>query len=143
MTMAKWILPFLFPLSPLTVAANDEWDTADTAWQLTYTALHVADWSQTLDIAESCTTSSYDNGLGYHRAIVNVEHCRHYERNPILGSRPTRGEVNTYFATTLLLHTLIAYKLPAPYRRVWQMVWIVIEADVVSANARAGVRMSF
>lgn len=139
MTMAKWILPFLFSLSPLTAGADDEWSTTDTAWQLTYAVFHVADWGQTLHIRE-CDRgeSTVFNGQTYYKGG-----CDHKESNPVLGTSPSRGDVNTYFVTTLIAHTAIAYYLPPKYRRVWQIIWIGIEADVVARNARMGVSLTF
>ena len=138
MKMAKWIIATSLFLFSLNANAND-WTKADTAWQLTYVAFHVADWGQTLHIRE-CDRgeSAVYNGQTYYK-----DGCNHEEGNPILGSYPSRGEVNTYFATTLILHTAIAYYLPPKYRRVWQIAWIGIEANMVSHNINAGVKFSF
>lgn len=136
MKSAKWIIA-VFVLLPATSRAND-WTTADTLWQATYTALHVADWGQTLHIRECERESTVFNGQTYYKGG-----CDHAERNPILGEYPTRGEVNAYFATTLILHTAIAYYLPPPYRRIWQIVWIGVQANTVSRNINAGVKFSF
>lgn len=136
MKMAKWIVAVSL-LFCLPVHAND-WTKTDTAWQLTYTALHVADWGQTLHIRECDRESTVFNGQTYYKGG-----CDHSEGNPILGEYPSRGEVNTYFMTTLILHTAIAYYLPPKYRRVWQIAWIGVEANMVSHNINAGVKFSF
>lgn len=99
-----------------------EWSQRDTALQLSYTALHIADWGQTLDIEN---------------------HPGHFETNPILGSHPTRGEINTYFASTLALHWLIARVLPQKWRNQFQLGTIALEFDVVTDNRSAGIRVNF
>ena len=99
-----------------------EWTETDTALQLSYTALHVADWGQTLDIEN---------------------HPGHYETNPILGRNPSRGEINTYFAGTLALHWLIARALPQKWRSHFQLGTIALEFGVVSDNYSAGIRFDF
>ena len=99
-----------------------EWSHTDTALQLSYTALHIADWGQSLDIEN---------------------HPNHFETNPVLGSHPTRGEINTYFATTLALHWLIARALPQKWRNQFQLGTIALEFDVVSDNRSAGIRVNF
>jgi hypothetical protein len=99
-----------------------EWTKSDTALQLSYTLLHLADWGQTLDIEN---------------------HPDQFETNPLLGRDPTRGEVNTYFATTLALHWLIARALPQKWRNQFQLGTIALEFNVVKDNRSAGIRLSF
>lgn len=103
--------------------AFDQWTKTDTTFQIAYTTLHVMDWGQTLDISK------------------NTE--KWHETNPILGRHPSCEKVNYYFATTLIGHTAIAYILPKDYRRIWQMVWIGIEAGYVIHNASIGIKMRF
>ena len=99
-----------------------EWTHTDTALQLSYTALHIADWGQTLDIENHPTA---------------------YETNPFLGKNPSRGEINTYFASTLALHWLIARVLPQKWRSQFQLGTIALEFNVVSDNHSAGIRLNF
>ena len=101
---------------------KNEWTRTDTALQLSYTALHIADWGQTLDIEN---------------------HPYAYETNPILGRNPTRGEINTYFASTLALHWLIARALPQKWRNQFQLGTIALEFNVVTDNHSAGIRFNF
>lgn len=102
----------------------DKWTNTDTALQLTYTAVHIADWAQTRQIA-------------LHPDIW-------YEKNLILGTNPHSDKVDAYFALTLLGHTAIAYMLPDPYRNLWQGAWIGIESGVIYGNyIRAGYHWGF
>lgn len=103
-------------------SATTTWSEADTRRQVVYTALHVIDWGQTLHTAES------DD---------------YYERNPVLGENPSRGEVNTYFALTGLAHYAVSRALPPRYRRVWQYVTITNQAVAVGNNFRIGVKIRF
>jgi len=104
------------------VSCGGSWTKEDTALQLTYTVLHVADWNQTLQIVDSED---------------------HEETNVILGRHPSKDEVNIYFASTLMAHYYVAHILPKPYRSYWQMVWIGIEYDVVRHNTRNGLSVNF
>lgn len=99
------------------------WTTADTMFQVTYAALHITDWGQTLNISKSGD--------------------RWRETNPILGPHPKQSTVNYYFAGTLAAHTAIAYLLPKDWRRVWQMVWIGIEGAYVYKNFELGIGVGF
>jgi hypothetical protein len=125
-----WLCGVLIALSSISPEAvsgprwwdKHEWTKADTAFQLGYTALHIMDWSQTLDIESD---------------------SRYYERNSILGKDPSRGRVNTYFATTLGLHWLIARALPPKWRSTFQAGTIAIQFGVVKDNFEAGVSLDF
>ena len=100
-----------------------EWTKADTAREVAYLALHVADWGQTLEIA--------DHPEKWH------------ENNPVLGDHPSRGQVNAYFIATGLLHPVVSYLLPHPYRTWWQYSTIALEVVVVGNNARIGIGFGF
>jgi len=118
-------------LGLLSGPAAAEWTTADTAREVTYLGLHVADWGQTLDIAENDDF---------------------YETNPVLGKQPSRGEVNRYFALTGLTHVAISAVLPneATFmshdwnpRASWQYVSIAVEGSTVYRNYKIGIRIEF
>lgn len=96
-----------------------EWTGEDTAREVVYLGFHVVDWGQTLDIADHPD--------------------RWHENNAVLGSHPSRGEVNRYFALTALLHPVVSYLLPRPYREVWQYVTIGVELGATVNNARIGI----
>lgn len=102
--------------------ARDLWMPTDTALQVTSTALMVADWAQTRDIAKS---SSF------------------YETNEYLGRRPSAHRVDTYFASAIALNAAIAYVLPQPWRGYFQMSTIVLEAGTVGNNYALGIKMRF
>lgn len=114
----------LTPLAALlclpALAQPSTWTPADTRAESVYLLLHAADWAQTLQIADS-------NG-------------RWQETNPLLGRRPSRGEVNAYFAATAVAHVLIARQLSPEARRWFQGISIGVEAGCVGVNFRAGVR---
>lgn len=103
--------------------AADAWSRQDVALQATYAVLHVVDWGQTRYIA------------GHPEEF--------YEHNPILGRHPSEGEVNAYFAGTLVAHTLVTHFLPAKYRPWWQGVTIAVEGAAVGWNFNAGIKVDF
>ena len=117
--MKKWITIALLTLPTKSIA----WDHKDTALQATYTIAHVLDWGQTRHLARHPTT--------------------HAETNKLLGKHPSPGQVDRYFATTLLLHTTIAYLLPSEARSVFQLITIGIEGGVVKRNYSLGVHATF
>lgn len=77
-------------------------------------ALLVVDWLQTRHI------SSTD---------------QFYETNPILGEHPSRGNVNLYFATALLIN----YTMPEE----WAPYVAFVQASVVDNNVRLGVQLKW
>lgn len=101
-------------------------DSESLTRQISYTALHIADWQQTRRIAASAA-----NGGPW------------IETNPILGPQPTQAEVNRYFAATLIGHWIIAYSLPESWREPFQMGTIVLQASVVQRNYNLGISASF
>ena len=107
---------------PVTAFAGDIWTKEDTARQVLFVSLQVADWLQTKEI---------------------VRRPDRYERNIILGSHPKQNTIDLYFLTTTALHTTIAYYLPKKYRMIWQYVWITIETGCVYHNHKAGIRINF
>jgi len=56
------------------------------------------------------------------------------ERNPILGKHPSVGKVDTYMAISTVGNAVIAYTLPHPYRRYWQVGWIGATGFFVTFN---------
>lgn len=113
------IILLLFP--SLCFAGN--WTKEDTYRQATYMTLHVIDWGQSRDIAK------------------NPQIYR--ETNPLLGRHPSVSRVDAVLASTLLLHTYIAYKLPPSHRKTWQMFWVGVEFGATLNNYRAGVEINF
>lgn len=63
-----------------------------------------------------------------------------YEVNPVLGRHPSRARVNTLIPLGLAAHTLAAWALPRPYRRLLQGAGLVGEAGAVGTNHLAGIR---
>ena len=107
----------------LVLAGCAHWTPADSAREAAYLALHVADWGQSLDIADHPE--------------------RWHEHNPVLGSHPTRGDVNRYFAVTGVLHPVVSYALPRGWREVWQYSTIGLEMYCVGNNYSVGIGMGF
>ena len=100
-----------------------KWTKKDTAYQLTFTALTLADWGQTRHTAQNPD--------------------KFYEKNPILGKHPSTGKVDLYFASCILGHSIISYLLPEKPRRIWQNFWIAIESYCVISNNTIGVKIDF
>ena len=59
------------------------------------------------------------------------------------GAHPTVGRVNTYFISVLLLHPVISYILPKPWRTYWQAGTIGLEGWQDWYNASKGIGIDF
>ncbi|HEV2750810.1 MAG TPA: hypothetical protein VGV12_09845 [Gemmatimonadales bacterium] len=86
------------------------------------TALLMADWSQTLRMAD------------------NPRHWR--ELNPLLGPHPTEGRVNTIAGLTVVLNGS-ALLLPKVPRRIWYAAVTVVEMVAVAHNLSLGAAIGF
>jgi hypothetical protein len=105
------------------VQAADEWSMEERATFAVSSALLVADWAQTRQIARNAQMFS--------------------ETNPILGRHPSVGRVNAYFATALLLNYVIGRSLDSGWRSAWFVGVGSIEANVVQRNLSIGLSLSF
>ena len=97
-----------------------KWTKTDTAIQATWTAMHVIDWSQTRKIAKEPRFYS--------------------EPNPILGEHPSVGRVDSYMAISAVANLGVAYALPKPYRRYFQVLSIGMTGKGVFLNFDIGLR---
>lgn len=108
-------------------AADNKWfstpERKDIALEVMWQGVHVLDWGQTLEIA------------------------RHpqdfYECNPLIGRHPSVGRVNTFMLASTVVHPLVSYALPKPYRTWWQMVTISVTTGLVANNYNIGLRVRF
>ncbi len=133
--MKKLIFILLFLLICSTVNAYtfmENWSKEDTAYQLVFLAVSFIDYKQTVYI-----TKHQDN---------------YYEVNPLLGNYPSRSDVDKYFITASIVHTLISFTLPdkikifnkeIDIRHSWQMISIGFESGIVSMNYDVGVKVEF
>jgi hypothetical protein len=119
----KTILLVLLIFALSAPAHADEWSKTDIGLQAAVTALMVVDWGQTLNAAS--------------------QPDKYCEMNPILGKHPSRGSINTYFATAIIGHAAISHILPQDYRRIWQSIFIGVELAATSINYQAGVKIRF
>lgn len=129
---------FLFALSFLVGPTHaeglklDPWTREDTYRQSALTALLVIDWAQTRWF------------IRHNEQCAGTPGCAIWpETNPLLGTYPTIGKVNNYFAASIIGHAAIGYMLPSAWRHGWQYVWIGIELNTTARNQRLGVKMDF
>ena len=115
------ILACLFFIS--TPAFADNWTREDTYRELTWTALLVVDYGQTMNIAR------------------NPDKFREY--NPILGEHPSQSSVGLYMLSAAIIHPVISYYLPPKYRKWWQYISIGVELGTVGNNFGAGIGVTF
>jgi len=96
--------------------------TVDYVLAVGSTALIVADWSQTLRIADNPRRWS--------------------EANPVYGHHPSEGRVNT-IGTLSLASNGAAFLLPKTPRRIWYAAQTVLEAVTVTHNLSMGISIGF
>lgn len=107
-------------------ALCEEWSATDTALAVTASALTVADWLQTQDIVRRQTRGE---------DIIEI--------NPILGLRPSRGAVNKYFLTTMVLGSILTCTLSSTHRK-WLLGGVIaLESAVVLHNRGLGLSIRF
>ncbi len=117
------LLTFIIICMTSPLHAADCWDKTDIGLGITATALLMADLGQTHCIAD------------------NPQQFR--ERNPIMGSHPSRGKVDAYFAGSAIGLLAVAHFLPLKWRKVWLTGWIILEAGTVIANQSIGIGIRF
>lgn len=120
--LAKLLSTMVLVLATDAVIA-ESWTKKDSQRQWLYLSTHSMDWLQT-------------------RYIANHPEV-YYETNPILGEQPSQEKVDSYFLSTALLHSWIAYSLPANYRKWFQYSTIVMETGYVGHNVSLGIGFQF
>lgn len=94
---------------------------ADVVRHSVMTGLMVLDWQQTLEIA--------NNGPEYHESI-----------NSFIGKHPSEGQVNTYFAVSYGVKSVVAWLLPQKWREPFQYLMIGGSAVCVGRNWEIGLQ---
>lgn len=102
------------PLSPYEKAA-----------QAAFLGLGALDWGQTIRFTQDKEWQARNPGWR--------------ERNPVLGSHPSRARVNALIPLGLAAHTLGAWALPRPWRNVLQVAGIAGEANATYGNHQQGI----
>ncbi len=117
------VMLVLVLLLPANVFALDKWDKGDTIREAIYLSAWTVDWLQTR---------------------YTATHLNSYrELNPILGSQPSIGRVNSYFIAGAAAHVGISYILPKKLRKPWQYITIGYQAGAVAKNFNIGVGLHF
>ncbi|MDA8138017.1 MAG: hypothetical protein M0036_05120 [Desulfobacteraceae bacterium] len=128
-------LSFVAAMLCITMLAScSGWSREEKIAECAYTALHIADWSQTREAASRPDA--------YH------------ETNPLMGSYPSTSTVDIYMGSTLALHWVVTGLLPRRWRvpiidadihprAMWQYISIGVEASYVANNISVGVRGEF
>ena len=104
--------------------ANRHWTKEDTYRQGAATALLAIEWVQTKDLG-----NRYNEG--------------YFETNPGLGKYPSQDEIDQCFAMVALGSLGIAYILPDPYRKYFQVFYIGYESNQIRHNREIGLRIEF
>jgi hypothetical protein len=75
------------------------------------------------------------------RSIARNNWVGFHEANPLIGPRPSVGQLNTYTAVAAVTTLGIAALLPARARRWWLIGAIALEAYAVTATTRSGIAL--
>jgi len=119
----------------LPLRAQEAWTRTDTVVESACVAALLVDWGQTLTIADKQQTFVYSD--------CTIKWSPYQESNPLLHHHPSRGEVNRYFALTLLTHAALVVITPPRWRHLVQGMTLGIELYCVGRNARAGIKITF
>jgi len=105
--------------------AAEPWTMADTAWELASEIGLACEWGQTLSM-----------GANNNLVVCGID-------RKILGAKPCNSRINQYFGAWMLVHPLISYTLPHPYRLGWQAATVGFELVVHQSNAAVGCKIHF
>ena len=130
--LATLVLLMLIPLQAF--AFCDDWRRSDTVLLVAASALTIADWDQTRQIASLPDRQTSSDGSYT---------IQPYETNPFLGKRPKAEVVNLYFAAALAGQLLGGCLLHDEYRTMWFSFWIGSESAYVGNNAALGIGVRF
>jgi len=108
------------------VFAGGKWTRTNTALELSYIAVALADAASTADIRN-------------HSDIVEAQPIA----RAIMGANPEPAAVAGYFTGAIVGHYLISRALPAKYRHFWQAGTVAVQAAFVANNAALGLSFSF
>lgn len=102
-------------------AHSDEWTRRDTALQLAYTGVVIADAIQTADIQN----------------YPDIQEAG-WLAGKALGRNPDTSDTVLYFGTLAISHWMISRALPSKWRPYWQGVGIAVHLDAVISNCDMG-----
>lgn len=116
--------------------------TTAILWFLMNAAI-VTDWGQTRQIASQYTQHTMVYNADGSSTEVFGGRPRWREINPLIGSHPSMGRVNTYFIGSLLVHNGIMIALPKKYRPCYAGSVTAIETYFVISNDNIGIKIRF
>ena len=120
----KLLLIILILISSVYVRAETRnWTSEEKAWGATTGALLLGDWATTRNM-----THRYNEG--------------YYERNPLMGSRPTASTVNLYFLA-MTPAVFFAADYFGDYRKEILQATSALELIMIGNNLRIGLHFQF
>ena len=117
------LLSLALVLVPSLCRAADPWETTDYALAGAALAALAVDWGQTRYIAKNTQ--------------------RYNETNPMLGSTPSVGKVDTYFIGAMVGTVALAHVLPGEWRQLFLGGVLALELGVVNQNRSLGIKVAF
>ena len=114
-------LLLLLALLPLPATARAQWETEHTILAVTSSATITADWLLSIDAVRR---DNFD------------------EMNPLLGSRPSVGRLNTYNILVLGGNLAIGRVLPSKLRTLWFTAVAAFESAIVLHQRNIGLRFN-
>ena len=121
----KLFVCILLMFSTSTVsAAWQDWSQEQQRWYVASNIDLLADWATTRDLSRR-----YDEG--------------YYERNVLLGRRPSTSTVDLYFVTGLIAHYFITDWVRDSNRTMYLKIVTAVEAGAAANNISIGLRLRF
>ena len=124
------MLRFLVLLLLLPLASHAQWTTEQQRLATATAVLFVVDYGQTRDLI-------------YRQQHRDCSGGCYQEQNPILGKRPSRGKVNTYFLLAPLATYLVLDNIDSNSRTWALRVLTAIEVGAVGNNVHLGLSVRF
>jgi hypothetical protein len=112
----RYVLLMLFSTS----CFAGDWSSKDTLWEAGYLTSLTIDCLQARDM-----------------------NPKYKERNPLLGTNPSRGTIDNACALSAVGHMGISYLLPESWRRPWQVSTILVEVIVVRHQYQIGLKLNW
>lgn len=103
---------------------------------------HAQRWSDDQRTLASMYAAAWAIDWGQTRRIAQ-EPQRWVERNPVLGTHPSVGRVNTYFCVAPLAGYLVLDRMGSENRTTVLKLLTMVEIATVAGNHSIGIRMSF
>lgn len=84
------------------------------------------------------------HAIDYRQSVYIQEHPEHcYELNPLIGTHPSRGDVDRYFLATTAGVYLVDKLAPERYKNAVEGIYVTVAFSAVAWNSAIGIGFHF